>query len=86
MFLATADVIDRQKKSYDGSRGWFNNLRVGEKKVSVLDFVNTIIVHRLQHHFPIATGDLTKELMEVGTWLGIKPLEVISYRNYMQNP
>lgn len=86
MFLATADILSSSKKSYDGSRGWFGNLKLNNEKVSALDFINTVLVHRMQHHFPIASGDLTNELMEVCSWLGIEPLEAIPYRSYLQNP
>jgi len=86
VFLATADILSSDKKSYDGSRGWFGNLKLKSKKVSALDFVNTVLVHRMQHHFPIASGDLTNECMEICSWLDIAPLEVVPYRSYLQNP
>lgn len=86
MFLATADIIDRKKKSYEGSRGWLDNIQIRGRKVSALDFINTVMVEGVPHHFPIATGDLTDELMEVGAWLGIEPLKVVRYKEYMQRP
>jgi len=83
MLLATADILSSNKKSYDGSRGWFGNFKILGEKISSLDFVNTVMVHRLEHHFPIASGDLTDELMEVSRWLDIEPLSSVRYQNYL---
>jgi len=58
---------------------------MGEKKISVLDFINTVMVQGVPHHFSIAPGNLTNELMEVKGWLGIEPLKVVRYRGYIQN-
>ena len=86
MLLTTGRTIDQNKKSYDGSRGWLGEVRMINKKVSALDFVNTVIVYRLPHHFPLALGNLGDELMEISSWLGVEPLEPVPYRKYMQNP
>lgn len=83
MLLFTADVIEG-KKSYQGSRGWFGNLKFGEGQISVRDLINTIMVHKFPHHYPIALGNLTNELKEIAAWLGIKPLEKVSYQPYLQ--
>lgn len=84
MFLATAEIIDRKKKSYEGSRGWLDNIRMGAEKISALDFINTIMVEGVPHHFSITPGNLMDELMEAGAWLGIEPLKVVKYQRYMQ--
>jgi len=72
------------KQSYQGSRGWFGNLKFAEDQISVRDLINTIMVHKFPHHYPIATGNLTNELMELAAWLGIKPLEKVAYQPYLQ--
>ena len=84
MFLATADILDKKKKSYEGSRGWLNNLHMGGKKISALDFINTVMVEGVPHHFPITRDNINDELMEAGAWLGVEPLEVVKYQRYMQ--
>jgi len=86
MLLATGKITNSNKKSYDGSRGWVNGLKMINKQVPVLDFINTVIVYRLPHHFPLASGNLEDKLMELSSWLRVKPLEPIPYRKYMQNP
>lgn len=84
MFLASGMSLGGNKKSYDGSRGWVGNLRIKEKEVSSLDFVNTVMVHKVEHHFPIIPGYFYEELQEVGFWLEIKALEMVPYRCYAQ--
>jgi len=54
--------------------------------VSALDFVNTIMVNRVQHHFTLAFGNLTEEMIEMASWLQIQPLDAVPYQKYMQNP
>jgi L-fucose isomerase-like protein len=83
MFLATADILSGNKKSYDGSRGWFGNLRILGERISSLDFINTVMIHQLEHHFPIASGNLTDELMELSRWLNIELLNSARYQNYL---
>jgi L-fucose isomerase-like protein len=86
MFLALGNSLGDTKKSYDGSRGWVGNLKVGEAKATALDFVNTIMVHKIEHHFPLVSGHLHDELRELGFWLDVGPLEMVPYRGYMQDP
>lgn len=86
IFLATAKIMRADKKSYGGSRGWLGSLKMARREVSALDFVNTVIVQRVPHHFPLTKGDLYNELMEVASWLKIKPIQAVTYEKYMQNP
>lgn len=86
MLLVKGDILASNKKSYDGSRGWVGNLKQKGKRISALDFINTILIHRFPHHFPIASGELVNELLEVCNWLDIEPLKVIPYHNYLQTP
>ena len=84
-FLAEGDFIDYEKKSFFGSRGWMGNLKFDREKISVRDFVNTILVQRFQHHYPIVNGDLTKEIKELAAWLNMRFVKKVSYQEYMQN-
>lgn len=86
IFLATGKIMDKKKKSYYGSGGWVSDLKIGFRSVSALDFVNTIMVNRVQHHFTLAFGNLTEEMIEMASWLQIQPLEAVPYQKYMQNP
>jgi len=86
IFLARGNILKEKKKNFDGSRGWIGNLRILEKKASTLDFVNTIMVNRFEHHYPIASGNLYEQLMEACAWLSLEPIEIVAYQNYLQNP
>jgi L-fucose isomerase-like protein len=86
MFLAEGEFISNFKKSIHGSRGWVGNLKLNRRSISALDFVNTILVQRFQHHFPIVAGDYSKEVMEAMAWLNLKQVKAVPYEDYMQNP
>lgn len=86
MFTFTGEFIDKKDRGFDGSRGWIGNLKIDGEKVSLKDFVNTLMVQGFQHHYPIVSGNVEKELMEVMSWLDIKPLPIVKYRDYLQNP
>jgi len=85
LFLAGGDFIGCDKKSFFGSRGWLGNLKLNEEDISVRDFVNTILVRRFQHHYPIVGGDFSKEITEIATWLRMGTVKKVPYRDYMQN-
>jgi len=59
-------------------------LKVNGGEISLLDLMNTIIVNRVDHHYPMIYGDLTNELMEFASWLGLNILDIIPYKPYMQ--
>ena len=84
IFLLDGKTAGRQKDSPQGSRGWVEALRLGRKDVSVRDLMNTILVQGMQHHYAMAAGDITEELMEAAAWLGLKPVETVRYENYLQ--
>lgn len=83
LFIMTGDVM-KDKKTYYGSSGWINNLKVNGGEISLLDLMNTIIVNRVDHHYPMIYGDLTNELIEFAGWLGLNILDIIPYKPYMQ--
>lgn len=84
MLTFTGEFINKEDKSYDGSRGWLGKIASDKKAVSVEDLINTILVQGFQHHYPIVAGDVEEELQELMAWLGIRPLEWIPFRNYFQ--
>ena len=86
MFLATGSIIDLGKPSFCGSRGWVGKLALNRQPVSAIDFLNTVLVSRFQHHFPIVRGDFSKELLEVMAWLKLKKVEISPYQDYLENP
>ncbi len=85
MFVAEGDFIDYDKKSYFGSRGWMGNIKLNGETISVRDYINTILVKRFQHHYPIVGGNYSNEVMEAAAWLGMKTVEKVTYKDYLQN-
>ena len=87
IFVMEGDFLDRsQKKSFFGSRGWMGNLKLNGEDIGVQDLVNTILVQRFQHHYPIVSGHYNGEVMELAAWLGLETVKCVPYRDYMQNP
>ena len=86
IFLMDGIMIDPKKASFHGSRGWMGDLRLNRKPISALDLLNTVLVQRFQHHFPIVKGDLTREVSEVMAWLNLKAVDAVPYEDFMQNP
>ena len=86
LFLMDGAIINHDKKSFFGSRGWVGDLHLNRKPISALDLLNTILVQRFQHHFPMVKGDFTREVSEVMAWLNLKPIGAVPYEDFMQNP
>ena len=85
-FLADGDFLGAGKPSWHGSRGWMGSLRVKRRPVGAREFINTILAHQFQHHFPIVSGDFTREIMEAAAWLGMGVLDAVPYEDYLQHP
>jgi len=85
MLLVSGEFISRKKKSLRGSRGWMDNLKLNLENISVRDFINTIMVNRFPHHFPIASGEWSDEILEICAWLGLGRIESTPYADHMQN-
>lgn len=84
LFVLTGDVME--KEGYAGSSGWVGHLKVNGQPVGIREVLNTIIVKRVNHHYPTAFGDLTNELNELASWKGITVLDPVPYKPYMQGP
>ena len=85
MLLLEGTLREGPSKGFCGSRGWFGDIKMAKRGVSVEDMINTIMVQRFQHHYPVALGHIDDEVMECMEWLGVKPLKTVPYRNHMQN-
>ena len=85
LFIMGGDVMPDKEGFYGGS-GWVNNLQICGKDITIRDLINTICVGRVNHHYPIAAGELTAELMEFANWKGLKVLDRIPYKPYLQLP
>ena len=84
MFLMEGDFISEEKKSFYGSRGWIGNLTLNREKISARDLINTVLVKKFQHHFPIIKGDYGREVLELCAWLGLTMLQKVCYQDYLQ--
>ena len=81
----TGRFVGTDKPSPCGSRGWLKDIRLNGKKISAIDFTNTILSGGFEHHYAISWGNLSDEVAEMNKWLGIKPVRKISYENYLQD-
>lgn len=85
IFLLTGDFIDSEKESFDGSRGWMRNLKFNGEDINARELLNTIMVQRQQHHYPIVAGIFENEVQEIAAWLDMDMIEKVAYRPYLQN-
>ena len=84
MMIADGNIIP-DKKGFLGCRGWIGDVCMYGEKISAIDFVNTVLVNKFHHHYPIAYGNVTDELCEIASWLRLKRIEKVPYKNYFQN-
>ena len=85
LLILTGDVA-KDKPGYHGSTGWVGNIALNGKGVSLDDLMNTIVVERVNHHYPAIYGDFFHELKEFAAWNGLRTIDVRPYVPYMQNP
>jgi len=84
MLVVGGEFIDSDKPSYCGSRGWMGNLALAGEKISARDLVSTILDQGMSHHYAMAQGDVTNELMEIACWLDMEVIEKKAYKPYLQ--
>jgi L-fucose isomerase-like protein len=72
------------KPGFSGSGGWVGDLRLNGEETGVEDLMNTIVVGRVNHHYSAARGDLTDELNEFAAWTGLRVVDKIACRPYLQ--
>ncbi|HVP18190.1 MAG TPA: hypothetical protein VMU36_04280 [Spirochaetia bacterium] len=84
LFILTGTVLE--KEGYAGSSGWVGDLKINGMPAGIKEVLNTIMVKRVNHHYPTAFGDLTNELNELAGWKGLAVLDRVPYEPYMQNP
>ena len=84
LLVIHAEIIEHQKKGFDGTRGWFADFELNKKPVSLMDLINTLTVRGHEHHFAVGQGDVTDELMEYAAWKNMRLIEHIPQANYLQ--
>ena len=85
LFILNGDIIEG-KPGYHGSTGWVGNLELNGRPVTHDDLMNTIVVERVNHHYPAVYGDYMNELNEFAAWKGLRTIAVRPYTPFMQNP
>ena len=85
LFVLTGTVMEN-KEAYYGSSGWVNNLKIDGKNVDIVELLNTIMVNRVNHHYPTVYDNLYEELVEFANWKKVNIFKPVKYENYMQNP
>jgi len=83
MFVAGGAFIDYPKDRYNGSAGWLGKLTLNRRPITARNMLHTILSRGVQHHYPVAFGDCTKELMEVSAWLGMGLIQEAAYEDYL---
>ncbi len=84
LLVIRADIIEHEKKGFDGTRGWFAQFELNQRPISLMDLVNTLTVRGHEHHFAVGQGDVTDELMEFAAWKNMRLIEHIPTTNYLQ--
>ncbi len=84
IFIADGKVI-KDKESFTGSSGWIGDVRLNREKISAIDFVNTVLVNKFHHHYPVAFGDVTNEINEIASWISMGHINEVKYEDYFQD-
>lgn len=84
LLVMRSQIIERDVKGYDGTRGWFNQFELNHKPIEIQDLINTIVVRGHEHHFAVGQGNVTNELMECAAWWKMRLIEPIPYQDYLQ--
>ncbi len=84
LLVIRADIIEHEKKGFDGTRGWFAQFELNKQPVALMDLINTLTVRGHEHHFAVGQGDVTDELMEFAAWKSLRLIEHVPLANYLQ--
>ncbi|MCH7670247.1 MAG: hypothetical protein IIC71_13765 [Acidobacteria bacterium] len=84
LLIVRARIEEREVRGFDGTRGWFTEFELNGEPIDLGDLVNTLMVGGHEHHYAVAQGDLTDELLEFSAWLDIGTVDRIAYRDHLQ--
>jgi L-fucose isomerase-like protein len=82
-YYFTGKVFNDNKKSFNGSRGWVNGLRLYDEAIASIDLANTILTNGIPHHFPMVLANVGKYLEEFAYWLDLKKIKRLDYKDYL---
>lgn len=86
LFIFSGRIPEEDKPSFHGCRGWVGDIALNGEKTTLMDFINTIMVQGLSHHYTLAYGDYTDKACELSAWLGLSKIQKIPYKDYLQTP
>jgi len=86
LLIVGTRIEERAVKGFDGTRGWFTDFRLNGEPIELDDLVNTLLVSGHAHHYAVAQGDLTAELLEAAAWLDMGTIDRIVYKDHLQKP
>jgi L-fucose isomerase-like protein len=84
LLVLKSEIVEQPSKGFDGTRGWLSQTYLNGKPIDIWDLLNTLTVRGLQHHFAMGQGDMTRELMELAAWTGMRLVEPVPYADYLQ--
>jgi len=86
MLVVRARIEEHPAKGFDGTRGWFGGFELNGEPIDLAELVNTLVVRGHEHHYAVAQGDLSNELLEVAAWLNMRTVEPSAPAPYVQLP
>ncbi len=84
LLVLHSQVIERDVKGFDGTRGWFTQFHLNGEPIEIWDLINTLTVRGQEHHYAVGQGTMVDELMEIAAWLDMQLVEKVPYRDYLQ--
>jgi L-fucose isomerase-like protein len=82
-YYFTGKFFNEDKKSFVGSRGWVNDLKLYQDPVKVMDLANTMILNGLPHHYPMVMENVGTYIEEMGYWLGLSKAKKMPYADFL---
>jgi L-fucose isomerase-like protein len=77
---------DPDRSGFDGDRGWIRGFRQADADIPARDLLETLMTTGQEHHHGFVHGDFSEELSELATWLDLREIEPLRYRDAMQRP
>lgn len=86
LLVVGADIVERDNPGYAGTRGWFTNFTLNREPVSLHDLMHTLTSGGHPHHYAVAIGNVTGELIEFASWTGVQRITKRTYTDFLELP
>jgi L-fucose isomerase-like protein len=83
LLVVGAEIVERDNPGYAGTRGWFTDFTLNREPIALQDLVHTLTIGGHPHHYAVAIGDVTPELIEFASWTGIQRITKKIYTEYL---